>query len=483
MEQLNKKIHKKKYSKIKVMQFGEGNFLRAFVDWIIQKMNDKGVYDGHVVVVQPMPFGRVKELEKQDGLYTLYLQGMEDGKRVRTHEIIDVLDDFIDPFTQYDKYLKYAESEDLQTVISNTTEAGIALDKNDLDFSKTPTSFPGKLLAFLRRRYEFFKGDKTKGLSMIACELIDNNGDELHRILLELSALKGYEKEFITWLNEACHYTSTLVDRIVPGYPRDEIDTIREELGYEDTSIVKGEIFHLWVLNKEAHIQSIFPCDKAGLNVIYADSIKPYKERKVKILNGTHTAIVPVSYLYGIDTVRETIENEYLGRYAKEFIFDEVIPTIDLPHDDMVSFANSVLERYLNPYVRHELMSIALNSVSKYKARILKTVHDYIERKHALPRHALFSLAALINFYRGKRGEQDIALKDDANYLATFKTLWSKYDQDKDVVTLVKTVLADESMWGEDLNQIAGFTQIVTKFLSSQLEKGMKEALLCFLGA
>lgn len=482
MEQLSKKIHEKKYKKIKIMQFGEGNFLRAFVDWIVQKMNDNGVYDGHIVVVQPMPFGRVADLEKQDGLYTLYLQGIDEGKAVRTHEIIDVLDDFINPFTQYDKYLKYAESEDLETVISNTTEAGIALDPNDLDFSKTPTSFPGKLLAFLRRRYEFFNGDETKGLAIIACELIDNNGDELHRILVELAKLKGYEEKFISWLDNACHYTSTLVDRIVPGYPRDEIETIREELGYEDNSIVKGEIFHLWVLNKEPHIEKVFPCNKANLHVIYADSIKPYKERKVKILNGTHTAIVPVAYLYGIDTVRETIENEHLGKFAKDFIYDEVIPTISLPHDEMVFFAESVLERYLNPYVRHELMSIALNSVSKYKARILKTVHDYIEKKNALPRHALFSLAALMLFYRGKRNDETIALKDDLSYIKTFETLWAKYDEDKDVASLVKEVLKDETMWGEDLNKIDGFTSLVVKYLEMQINKGMKEALICFLG-
>ncbi len=482
MEQLSKKIHDKKYKKIKIMQFGEGNFLRAFVDWIVQKMNDNGAYDGHVVVVQPMPFGRVADLEKQDGLYTLYLQGIDEGKVTRTHEVIDVLDDFINPFTQYDKYLKYAESEDLETVISNTTEAGIALDVNDLDFEKTPTSFPGKLLALLRRRYEFFKGDMSKGLSMIACELIDNNGEELHRILLELAHLKGYEEAFITWLNEACHYTSTLVDRIVPGYPRDEISTIREELGYEDTSLVKGEIFHLWVLKKEPHIEKIFPCDKANLHAIYAESIKPYKERKVKILNGTHTAIVPVSYLYGIDTVRETIENEHLGKFAREFIFDEVIPTIDLPHDDMVFFANSVLERYLNPFVRHELMSIALNSVSKYKARILKTVHDYINLKGELPTHALFSLAALMLFYRGYRGEEVIALKDDESYIATFKKVWETYESDKDVSKLVSTILKDETMWGEDLNKIEGFTNLVTKYLTLQLEKGMKEAVVSFLG-
>ncbi len=482
MEQLSKKIYKKKYSKVKVLQFGEGNFLRAFVDWIIQKMNDSGIYDGHVAVVQPMPFGRIADLESQDGLYTLYLQGIDEGKPVRTHQVIDVLDDFINPFTQYDKYLKYAESKDLETVISNTTEAGIALDVNDVDFTKCPTSFPGKLLALLKHRYDYFKGAHDKGLCIIACELIDNNADELHRILIELAKIKGYDEKFIEWLDKDNHYSSTLVDRIVPGYPRDEIDSIREELGYEDNSIVKGEIFHLWVLKKEPVCEEKFPCHKAGLHAIYAESIKPYKERKVKILNGTHTAIVPVAYLSGIDTVRETIEDEHLGRFAREFIFDEVIPTIDLPSDEMEFFANSVLERYLNPYVRHELMSIALNSVSKYKARILKTVHDYIERKNELPRHALFALAALILFYRGKRGESVIQLKDDPVYIEAFAKLWADYEVNKDVKVLVDKVLSDERMWGEDLTKIKDFSEFVALCLKTQLDKGMKVALIAYFG-
>ena len=482
MEQLSKKIYDKKYKKIKVMQFGEGNFLRAFVDWIIQKMNDNGVYDGHVVVVQPMPFGRVLDLEKQDGLYTLYLQGLEEGKTIRTHEVIDVLDDFINPFTQYDKYLSYAESEDLETIVSNTTEAGIALDKNDLDFDKCPSSFPGKLLAFLKHRYDYFEGDYNKGLCIIACELIDNNADELHKILLELASIKGYSEEFIRWLDKANHYSSTLVDRIVPGYPRDEIDAITNELGYIDSSIVKGEIFHLWVLKDEPVVKEKFPCHKAGLNAIYAESIKPYKERKVKILNGTHTAIVPVSYLSGIDTVKETIEDEYLGEFARGFMFEEVIPTIELPHDDMVNFANSVLDRYLNPFVRHELMSIALNSVSKYRARILKTVHDYIIEKNKLPRHALFALSALILFYRGKRGEAPIALNDDKEYIDTFASLWKQYEVDSDLETLVNKVLSNASMWGEDLTAIPEFALTIHKYLKAQLEKGMRIALISFLG-
>ena len=479
MENLNKSIVKKNYAPIKVMQFGEGNFLRAFVDWIIQKMNDSGKYQGHVVVVQPLEFGRVKELADQDGLYTLYLQGLNNGEVVKTHEVIDVLDDFINPYLEYEKFLKYAESEDLEVVISNTTEAGIVLDPSDVDFSKTPHTFPGKVLSLLKHRYEYFNGDVNKGLSFICCELIDNNGDELKKCVLGLAELVKCDEAFVKWINEACHFTSTLVDRIVPGYPRDEIEEITNELGYIDSSIVKGEIFHLWVLKKEEHIEKVFPCDKVGLNVIYAESIKPYKQRKVKILNGCHTAMVPVSYLCGIDTVKESILDPYVGKFAKTLVYDEIVPTIDLPHDDMVSFANSVFERYLNPFVRHELMSIALNSISKYKARVLPSVKDYLSIKGVLPRYPLFSLAALIKFYGGKRNDEIIALKDDPTYLEFFSDLYSNAKDNEEIVT---SVLTNVNFWGEDLTKISNLKEIVLTYYNEITAKGMNQALKDFVG-
>lgn len=479
MEKLNKEIVNKKYKKIKVMQFGEGNFLRAFVDWIIQKMNDVGKYDGHVVVVQPLEFGRVADLQKQDGLYTLYLQGIENGNKVRTHQVIDVLDDFINPYLEYDKYLSYAKSSDLEVVISNTTEAGIVLDEKDVDFERTPRSFPGKVLALLKCRYDYFNGDINRGLSFICCELIDNNGEELKKCVLALAKIKKYDESFISWINNACHFTSTLVDRIVPGYPRDEIAQINEELGYEDSSIVKGEIFHLWVLKAEKYIQKIFPCDQCGLNVLYAESIKPYKERKVKILNGCHTCMVPVAYLSNIDTVREAIENDLVGKFARKFVFEEVVPTIDLPQNQMISFANSVFERYLNPFVRHELMSIALNSISKYKARVLKTVKDYLKMEGKLPTLAMFSLASLIKFYAGKRDNEDIKLNDNPQYLDFFNNLYKKNLSSEEIVY---EVLSQEEMWGEDLNKLSNATMMVHKYLEMINTLGMKNALKKVLG-
>ncbi len=478
MENLSSKIVSKKSHKVNIMQFGEGNFLRAFVDWIINEMNQKEVFDGGVVVVQPMPFGRVENLAANDGLYTLFLQGLNNGEVVKKHEVIDCLEDFINPFTQYDKYLSYAKSEDLEFVISNTTEAGITFDPTDTNFDVTPKSYPGKLLSFLKVRYEHFKGALDKGLEIIPCELIDYNGDTLKSVLIELANHMNLDKNFIAWINDANRFYNTLVDRIVPGYPRNEAAQIQEELGYNDENMVVGEIFHLWVIDGPKGLEAKLPAPKAGLNVLYVDSIKPYKERKVKILNGSHTCLVPVAYLAGIDTVRETIEDPQLGKFVKEFIFNEVVPTIDIPRDQMVSFSNSVLERYLNPFVRHELMSIALNSITKFKTRILPSILQNINDLKVMPTHALFSLAALIAFYKGDRNGQIIELADDQKFLDMFKTLWANYDGTKEsCAKIVTAVLGMKEHWEVDLNAIAGVNEFVTDSLYEIVTTSMRKAL------
>ncbi len=482
MELLNKNLLKNPAParKIKIMQFGEGNFLRAFVEWILQDLNDKGAIDAGVVVVQPMPFGRVKELKDQDGLYTLRLEGIDGGKKVKKSRIIDVIGDCLNPFTEYEKYLKYGESEDLQVIISNTTEAGIAVDPADTDFSECPKSYPGKLLALLKRRYDHFKGDKNKGLCIIPCELIDDNGDELYRCLTELAHINKMGAAFIEWLQTANHFTSTLVDRIVPGYPRNEIEEIQKETGYLDNNVVKGEIFHLWVLKKEPKIQAVLPADKTGLNVIFADDIHPYKQRKVKILNGSHTAMVPVAYLAGIDTVGEAVSDPIIGKFVRDFIFEEVNPTIALPKDEMTAFANSVIERYQNPYIRHELMSIALNSTTKFKTRLLPTLTDYVKIKGELPKHLLFAFAALVEFHKGKRGKEDIKLADDPAYLAHWKQLWANFNGD--YKKLAKDVLGWKEAWDCDMNAIhPDICAVVAKYLEAMDTCGMKKSVDCFV--
>lgn len=480
MENLSSKLVKKVKHPVKIMQFGEGNFLRAFIDWIVDSMNKKADFNAGVVVVQPMPFGRVKELASADGLYTLYLQGINNGQTVKTHQVIDCLEDFINPFEEYQKYLDYAKSEDLEFIISNTTEAGIAFDPKDTDFTKTPNSFPGKLLAFLKARYDHFKGDVKKGLEIIPCELIDHNGDTLKEILVQLAEHNHMDKAFIDWVENANRYYNTLVDRIVPGYPRNEDKELWNQLGYVDNNMVVGEIFHLWVIDGKTvkDLETKLPTAKAGLNVLFVDSIKPYKERKVKILNGSHTCLVPVSYLSGIDTVRETIEDKQLNQFVLDFIFNEVVPTINIPRDQMDSYANSVLERYGNPFVRHELMSIALNSVTKYKTRILPTVLQNLEDLKHFPDHALFSLAALMVFYRGKRGEEDIKLADDAWALDMFKELWVDFDGSKAACgKIAQHVLSLKSHWEVDLTKYDGVLEFVTDCLYEITSTSMREAL------
>ncbi|MCH5196694.1 MAG: tagaturonate reductase [Oscillospiraceae bacterium] len=477
MKELNRSNYQAVDRPVKIMQFGEGNFLRAFVDWILQNLNDAGVINAGVAVVQPMPAGRVGELAKQDGLYTLCLEGIDKGEKVQSKQIIDVIKDFINPFEQYDKFLSYAKSEDLEIVISNTTEAGIALDKNDTDFSKCPVSFPGKLLALLKARYDHFGGDMSKGLAIIPCELIDHNGDELKKCLVELAKINNMDAKFIDWMMTACHYTSTLVDRIVPGYPKDNAQQICEETGYSDNNIVKGEIFHLWVLQKEAFVQEKLPADKSGLNVIFADDITPYKQRKVKILNGSHTAMVPVAYLSDIDTVRESVEDEDVGQFVAELINDEIKPTINLPKDQMDAFANSVVERFKNPFIRHELMSIALNSTTKFKTRLLPTYNDYREKFGKSPKHILFSFASLVVFYRGKRGDADIALADDPKYIEFWKELW----QMNDYTAMAKKALGAVDLWEQNLDEDDN-AQLVAGYLESIVKNGERKALKAFLG-
>ncbi len=478
MEQLNQSIIHKKERPIKVLQFGEGNFLRAFVEWILQKANDQGLIDTNVAVVQPLEFGRVKELSEQDGLYTLYLQGLQAGEVISQKAVIDVLDDFINPYTDYQGYLAYAESEDLRFIISNTTEAGIVLESKDTDLTHCPNSFPGKLLALLHKRYTFFEGNLHKGLIIMPCELIDHNGSELKRVINELAQLNGLEPEFMTWLNTANSFCNTLVDRIVPGYPRNEIEAMTQELGYLDHSIIKGEIFHLWVIEADQSVAKEFPVHQAGLNVLFVEDLTPYKERKVRILNGAHTALVPVAYLYGIDTVKESVEDPIVGAFLKNLIDEEIVPTLDLPKAELEQFASDVLERFKNPFIRHELLSIALNATTKYKTRNLPSVLEYIKKTGQLPNRLLFSLAALLVFFRGERGSEAITLQDNPEFLEMYQDLWASYDGSyESVEKIVDGFLGQTSHWEVSLKEIPGFKTYVTECTYNILTKGMAKAL------
>ncbi len=463
----------------RILQFGEGNFLRAFADWMIHEMNKIAGFNAGVVVIQPIKQGLIKILNDQDGLYTLYLNGIKNGRAVSEHQIIDCIQRAINPYQEYSAFLAIAENPDLRFVISNTTEAGIAYHKGDKLGDSPQKSYPGKLTAFLYHRFRSFKGASDKGLIILPCELIDRNGDNLKNIILQYAVEWNLTGEFTNWINKHNIFCNTLVDRIVPGYPENKIDRITEELGYKDNLLVEGEQFHLWVIEGPKEVKEEFPALQSGLNVVFTDNMEPYRTRKVRILNGAHTSLVPVGYLYGIEKVRESLEDPVVGAFLKNAIFNEICPTLDLPEKELIQFSNDVLDRFKNPYLDHALLSISLNSISKYKTRVLPSVLEFIKRKKTLPKQLLFSLAALIVFYKGDRNGEPIRLADDPEVLDFFKSNWAKVTGSKESITqMVNLVLSNSNFWDQDLTKIEGVQNEVISSLISILDKGMHRAIL-----
>jgi len=477
--QLNKSIYKEyeEYPE-RILQFGEGNFLRAFVDWIVDKMNKELGFNTGVLVVGPRSNDKVYELNDQDGLFTLLTKGIENGKLINDISIINAITRGINTYRDYDEYLKAAEAPEMRFIISNTTEAGIVYDDKDRLEDRPQSSFPGKLTAFLYHRYKAFNGDMSKGLLILPCELIDKNGEKLKEIIIKLSERWELEKGFIDWINNANVFYNTLVDRIVPGYPMETADEIEKELGYHDKFLVEGEHFHLWVIEGPMEIKEEFPAYKIGLNVLFVEDLTLYRTRKVRILNGSHTIMVPVSYLYNIDTVKDSIDDDVIGRFIESALFEEIVPTLDLPQDELMEFSEAVLDRFRNPYIKHYLMSISLNSMSKFVTRVLPSILEYIKRKGTLPHKLLFSLAALIRFYKGERNGEKINLHDAPEYLNMFSKLWENCDgTDEYYRYIVETVLNLEDLWKMDLCKIDGFKDVVSTYLINIEKEGIGIAL------
>ena len=474
MEKLDRKTaHAGKYPD-KVIQFGEGNFLRAFVDWIIWNMDKKTDFNGGVVVVQPIEKGMVDMLNAQDGLYHLNLQGIDKGRSVDSIDLIDVINRGINPYREFDEYMKLAENPDIRFVISNTTEAGIAFDPSCRLEDRPASSYPGKLTQLLYHRYVYFNGDLSKGLVIFPCELIFLNGKELKKCISSYIDLWNLGDGFREWFEKACGVYCTLVDRIVPGYPKDSIDEIHARIGYDDKLVVKAEIFHLWVIEAPKDIAGEFPADKAGLNVLFVPSEAPYHARKVTLLNGPHTVLSPVGYLSGLDTVKECVEDPLIGKFVHKVMFDELIETLDLPKPELEQFAHDVLERFVNPYVKHFVTSIMLNSFPKYKTRDLPGLKTYLERKGTLPEGLVLGLAGIITYYKGgKRGDVEIVPADDASTVALLKELWASGDVHK----VASGVLGAVDIWGEDLNEVPGLTAMLSGMLALIQEKGMRAAV------
>lgn len=429
----------------RVLQFGEGNFLRGFVDWMIDKLNKETDFDCGVVIVQPLPNGTCDLINEQDGLYTLYLRGLFNDLPVEETRVVECVTRCINPFEHWDEYIECANNPDLRFIVSNTTEAGI-------EYIPGHATFPAKVTSLLKARYD----SGLNGFIFLPCELIDRNGDNLKECILLYAEEWELGDDFINWIHNENHFTNTLVDRIVTGYPKDTATELEEVYGYYDELIDTAEIFHLWVIEGDNELSNEIPFHKYGMNVIWTDDVSPYKTRKVRILNGAHTMMVPAAFMCGYETVREALNDKVVYDFMYNGIFKEIIPTLNMPYDQLASFAGDVIERFNNPFIKHYLSSIVLNSISKFQVRVLPSILEYYQRFDKIPNRLTFSLAALIDFYRN--GEPN--------------------DTD-DVISFMKSATVDEILlkityWGCDLSFLGNMVKLM---LAEVRDKGMRIAM------
>lgn len=432
-----------------ILQFGTGNFLRGFADYFIDALNKQGLYDGKIVVVSPTNSRSVEKINAQNGRYNLILRGIENGNEICKRGEINSISRAINPYADFDGFLSLAEKPDLHFIISNTTEAGICFDDTCKIDDMPASSFPAKLTQLLYARYK----TGLNGFVILACELIDNNGKELEKCVLEYARLWDLEDEFISWIESENTFCNTLVDRIVTGYPKDEAEHIFDEIGYRDELLDTAEPYHLWVI--EGNFENELPLQRAGFNVIWTDNAAPYKKIKVRILNGSHTSLLFPSLLCGIETVGESIKDEQLNAFLHTCLFDYILPMLD-DNKDNKQFANAVLERFANPYIRHLWKSISLNSVSKFTARVLPTVNDCIDKNNSMPKPLAFSLACLIEYYKTNDVQDD---KSAIDYIGNNN---------------IKNILLSTDLWGQDLSIMI---ELVDESIKKIHNDGIREAI------
>ncbi len=469
---------------IRVVQFGEGNFLRAFVDYMFDIANERGLFDGNIVIVKPIARGELTAFNEQDCLYTVILRGQVDGKTVEDERLITSVDSVTGPYEEDGCLERLARIDTLQYIVSNTPEAGIALTGTERLSDRPAASFPGKLTQLLYARWQFFSGAADKGVTMLPVELIDQNGRHLKECVMTLAERWGLEAGFVRWLNESCRFCSTLVDRIVTGHPA-ESPKLEERLGYQDKLLDVGEPFALWVIQcpDPDALSRALPFKQAGLPVVFTTDLTPYRERKVRILNGAHTSSVLAAYLAGEDIVRNMMRRPLTRAFVERAVYLELLPTVPLPKDEVRAFAEAVMERFENPFIDHALLSISLNSVSKWRARVLPALKDTVKATGQLPRCLTFSLAALIAFYApvsyengqmsGAREGVAYPIRDDEPVLAFF---WAHKDG-LFTEEFAREFAAREDFWGEDLTKIPGFCECVGQWLKVIRAEGMTRAL------
>ncbi|WP_026933060.1 tagaturonate reductase [Christiangramia echinicola] len=461
---------------IKIVQYGEGNFLRAFVDYLVNKLNNEADFNAGVAVIQPLPGGMIIVLNEQDGIYNLFMKGIKQGKEIQENELITCIQKGYDPYKDYDEYLELAKEEELEFLISNTTEAGIAYNEND-KFQEYPhQSFPAKVTALLYKRFQHFNAAPDKGLTIIPCELINHNADNLKKIILRYAESWNLDKEFVNWIHEHNSFHNTLVDRIVPGYPKEDIDSYQSQLELEDTLIVSAEVFLLWVIEGGAALKAKIPFDKIDENVLIVEDLQPYRTRKVRILNGAHTTMVPFSILFGNETVKETVDHEFTGDFIKKAVFEEINPTLSLSSKELNSFAEEVFDRFRNPFIKHQLSSIALNSISKFKVRVLPSLLGFVKKFNRLPLRLTFAFACLIRFYDGKWKGQSLPVKDDEKSVTAMREIWELHSYNE----IAGRVLGKTDFWDLDLNEIPELKEKIAYALEVIDNKGIENGFKVF---
>lgn len=473
MKALNKQTVEKPALPVKIMQFGEGNFLRAFVDWQIHKANEAGVMNHGVAVVQPIAQGMTVALNSQDCMYHVVLEGIRDQKPVREITLVKSIVRAVNPYEDYASYETLFLSPDLEMIISNTTEAGIRYQAGDDITAMPPESYPAKITALLHKRWRKFDGATDKGLLIICCELIEDNGSTLREYVLKHAGDNNLSPGFVNWVKTGCYFYNTIVDRIVTGFPREDINEIKAETGFDDNMVVKGEYFHVWAIGGDPVIREKLPLDKAGLNVLFMEDIRPFRSKKVRILNGAHTVMTPIALQMGCDTVLEAFREPGIEQFVRTMLDTEILPVIDENAGELQSFTNKILERFYNPYLKHYLKDISLNSLSKWETRCFPSLLDnYRAGKHAP--FLTFSFAALLALYSGQSEAKDFSPRDTPEFVEFIQTAFDRCD----LKTWVKAVCENRKIWKEDLTAVAYFVDEVTRYAELIFEKGIRRSLL-----
>lgn len=467
---------------VKVLQIGEGNFLRGFFDWMIHECNKQGNFQGSIVVTQPRSSGKamIEKLAQQDGLYTLLIRGLQNGEKIEHKEIISVFSRVLNPYEEWQAFLEIACSPTLECIVSNTTEAGLSYQAYTWKEGEPIASFPGKLTAFLYKRYTHFNGDQTKGLVILPCELLDRNGDLLKQYVLQHSKDWRLPSDFMDWVERDNLFLNSLVDRIVTGFPEKESESLFVEWGYKDLLLNTAEPYHFWAIEGDPELDQKLPLKKSGLNIEWVQDLTPYQVRKVRILNGSHTFIAPLGILYGIDTVGEWMCQVETHRFLRETVEQEIIPSLEFDRKEMMNYAENVFERFMNPFVQHRLEDISLNSISKFKVRLLPTIEAFYEKNHGLPDNVVRAFAALIRFYQIEKVKQNYVgkrfngepyfVQEHEQTLSFMCEQWSLYKKKElSLQNLIEQFLGNQLFWGKDLNQIEGLSSSIYNHLKEMI--------------